>query len=149
MHIAHAIFEVNASLYFFSDKNLLIFSLFFLQCDSHMGIVFLIVTCFAKNELRLLVMINYSMTDDEKCQCPIQTNACLFSHSHTHSKKLREHHACKRGWRKIIRLVNIVKHIIMELITNIHTLFTETHHFLDSSCNSKQVGIAYIEIISF
>ncbi len=31
MHIAHAVLEVNALLFSFSDKNLLIFSFFFLQ----------------------------------------------------------------------------------------------------------------------
>lgn len=125
MHIAHAVLEVNASLnVFFWQKLAYFYSFLFLQCDSHIGIVFLIVTCFAKHELWLLVMI---MTDNERCQCPIQTNACLFSHSHTHSKKLREHHACKWGWLKIIHLVNLVKHIIMDLITNIYTHRSQRH----------------------
>lgn len=111
---------------FVSDKNLLVFSFLFLQCDSHVGIVFLIITCFAKHEV---------VSNDELWQTMRNVNVLSRQsrvfYSHTHSKTLNEHHACKWGWPKIVHMVIFVKHILINLITK-HTLLTniQTHNFL-------------------
>ncbi len=95
MHIAHAVLEVNASLHFlFLTKTCLFLVFFFLQWLLHRHCIVFSLVCQTWTEV-VSIMIHYDRQWEMSMSYP---DASLFSHSHPHSKKLREHRACKWGW---------------------------------------------------